>query len=212
MSKNNKKPADWNIMLRRIIKWLYANKKVDSLVVKKKLIKDICAPVVGGTSYNYVIPRFYYALEDGLIEIHHGSKIVLTGPVHHRNKHERVSRDYDNKKIRKKINERKGNRETERRRKKRESKEFYYSREWRELRVKALVKYGRKCCLCGRGVEDGIVLHVDHIKPRSKRPDLELDINNLQILCEDCNLGKSNRYSEDWRIQPQSRVADLYKD
>jgi 5-methylcytosine-specific restriction endonuclease McrA len=76
---------------------------------------------------------------------------------------------------------------------------FYDSREWRSLRVKALLKYGRKCCLCGRGVQDNVVLHVDHIQPRSKRPDLELSIHNLQILCADCNLGKSNNYSEKWR-------------
>ena len=76
---------------------------------------------------------------------------------------------------------------------------FYQSKPWRMLRVKALVKYGRKCCLCGRGVNDGVILHVDHIKPRSKFPELELRLSNLQILCEDCNLGKSNHYSKRWR-------------
>jgi len=76
---------------------------------------------------------------------------------------------------------------------------FYQTREWRELRVEALVKYGRKCCLCGRTVGDGVVLHVDHIKPRSKFPQLELVLSNMQILCEDCNMGKSNHYSDKWR-------------
>ena len=33
-------------------------------------------------------------------------------------------------------------------------------------------------------------IHVDHIKPKSKHWDLRLDINNLQVLCEDCNFGK----------------------
>jgi hypothetical protein len=42
-------------------------------------------------------------------------------------------------------------------------------------------------------------MHVDHIKPRSKYPDLELSRQNLQVLCEDCNLGKSNKYEDDWR-------------
>ena len=42
-------------------------------------------------------------------------------------------------------------------------------------------------------------IHVDHIKPRSKYPELELDINNLQVLCEDCNIGKSNIDETDWR-------------
>ncbi len=76
---------------------------------------------------------------------------------------------------------------------------FYKSKEWRSLRVKALTKLGRKCCLCGRSPKDGIILHVDHIKPRSKHPSLELELSNLQVLCEDCNLGKSNKYDEDWR-------------
>ena len=79
------------------------------------------------------------------------------------------------------------------------NKAFYCSREWRELRVKALIKHGRKCCLCGRTVKDGIILHVDHIKPRSIYPEQQLELSNLQILCEDCNLGKSNKYKDDWR-------------
>lgn len=77
---------------------------------------------------------------------------------------------------------------------------FYISREWRKVRIDALIKNGRSCCVCGRSAKDGIVLHVDHIKPRSKFPELELELSNLQILCEDCNLGKSNRYEDDWRI------------
>lgn len=72
---------------------------------------------------------------------------------------------------------------------------FYDSREWRELRYKVIKKHGRSCMACG-SVER---IHVDHIKPRSKYPELELDINNLQILCEDCNLGKSNIDETDWR-------------
>lgn len=78
-------------------------------------------------------------------------------------------------------------------------KNFYQSKEWRALRVKVLSSQGRKCCLCGRTPKDGVILHVDHIKPRSKYPELELKLRNLQILCEDCNLGKSNKYEEDWR-------------
>jgi hypothetical protein len=42
-------------------------------------------------------------------------------------------------------------------------------------------------------------LHVDHIKSRSKHPDLALEITNLQVLCADCNIGKSNTDETDWR-------------
>ena len=77
---------------------------------------------------------------------------------------------------------------------------FYTSREWRSLRMKVLILQGRRCCVCGKSPKDGIILHVDHIKPRSKYPELALTENNLQVLCEDCNLGKSNNYEEDWRL------------
>ena len=77
--------------------------------------------------------------------------------------------------------------------------DFYLSREWRSLRYRVLTKYGGRCMVCGRTAKDGIVIHVDHIKPRSKFPHLELVEDNLQILCEDDNLGKSNRDQTDWR-------------
>jgi 5-methylcytosine-specific restriction endonuclease McrA len=40
---------------------------------------------------------------------------------------------------------------------------------------------------------------VDHIVPRSKRPDLALDISNLQTLCGRCNRGKGSWDQTDWR-------------
>jgi 5-methylcytosine-specific restriction endonuclease McrA len=57
------------------------------------------------------------------------------------------------------------------------------------------------CELCGAGPSPGHPLHVDHIKPRSRYPELELDPSNLQVLCEDCNLGKSNTDAIDWRTK-----------
>lgn len=75
------------------------------------------------------------------------------------------------------------------------SKNFYKSREWKELRLAAL-SVCSKCLLCGASKETGAVLHVDHIKPRSLWPELSLDINNMQILCGPCNMAKSNVISE----------------
>lgn len=80
------------------------------------------------------------------------------------------------------------------------SPKFYNSREWRELRYKVLVKHGNNCMCCGASPVDGVVIHVDHIKPRSLHPELALDIDNMQILCADCNLGKSNKDDTDWRL------------
>ena len=78
---------------------------------------------------------------------------------------------------------------------------FYKSPEWLSLRYKVLKQYGSKCQCCGIDSSRGAVLHVDHIKPRSKYPHLQLEISNLQILCESCNLGKSNKDETDWRIK-----------
>lgn len=75
-------------------------------------------------------------------------------------------------------------------------KEFYRSGTWLELRMKAILKYGRTCHCCGA---TGKVIHVDHIKPRSKYPKLALELDNLQILCVDCNLGKGAWDETDWR-------------
>lgn len=50
---------------------------------------------------------------------------------------------------------------------------------------------GAKCKLCGQSPQhEGITLQVDHIKPWSKGGETTLE--NLQILCNVCNIGKSN--------------------
>lgn len=81
-------------------------------------------------------------------------------------------------------------------------KTFYDSDDWKRLRYQALVRHGAACQCCGATRSDGVKLHVDHIKPRSKYPELELNLDNLQILCEPCNMGKSARDETDWRNQP----------
>lgn len=75
---------------------------------------------------------------------------------------------------------------------------FYASTAWLHVRYQAIRIHGRKCQACG---DTQGRMHVDHIKPRSKYPELELDISNLQILCEACNMGKSNKYEDDWRVK-----------
>jgi hypothetical protein len=61
------------------------------------------------------------------------------------------------------------------------------------LRYKILVRDSNTCQCCGAKASDGIQLHIDHIKPVSKGGTN--DFENLQTLCIDCNLGKSNTYS-----------------
>lgn len=72
------------------------------------------------------------------------------------------------------------------------SDDFLSSYAWRSLRWKVITHYGARCMCCGASPETGAVMHVDHIKPRRKRPDLALDFDNLQVLCEACNHGKGN--------------------
>ena len=77
--------------------------------------------------------------------------------------------------------------------------EFYGSSVWRVLRMVVLKEHGARCQCCGRTAKDGIRINVDHIKPRRQFPELELDKNNLQVLCEDCNAGKGSWDQTDWR-------------
>lgn len=64
----------------------------------------------------------------------------------------------------------------------------------RAMRYDVLRRDGFRCVKCGRGREDGVKLHVDHIKPVSRGGKSVMD--NLQTLCEDCNCGKGNKYEE----------------
>lgn len=81
-----------------------------------------------------------------------------------------------------------------------ESKQdFYSSGKWLILRAKAFELYGNQCACCGITPAQGAIMHVDHIKPRSLYPKLELELENLQILCEQCNKGKSNFSDKKWR-------------
>lgn len=74
--------------------------------------------------------------------------------------------------------------------------DFFETREWQTLRYKTLMRYGRKCMCCGASNTE---LHVDHIKPRSKFPELSLDPENLQVLCRACNYGKGAEFQDDFR-------------
>ena len=64
---------------------------------------------------------------------------------------------------------------------------------WPRLREAAFKVYGRKCRSCGALAHHGAKLHVDHVKPLSRFPELALDLSNLQVLCDKCNLAKGNR-------------------
>lgn len=60
------------------------------------------------------------------------------------------------------------------------------------LRFKVMQRDGFKCCLCGRSPanDTNVKLVLDHIYPWSKGGETTYD--NLQTLCQECNLGKSD--------------------
>jgi hypothetical protein len=77
--------------------------------------------------------------------------------------------------------------------------EFLRSSQWRELRYIVIRRDGARCAACGRTPQrDGICVHVDHIKPISLHWELRANPDNLQVLCADCNVGKSNKFSDSW--------------
>lgn len=84
--------------------------------------------------------------------------------------------------------------------------EFLSTYEWRKVRMMALKKHGARCQCCGASAATGAVIHVDHIKPRKLFPQLALDVDNLQVLCHECNHGKGNWDTTDWR--PKEDMID----
>jgi hypothetical protein len=59
------------------------------------------------------------------------------------------------------------------------------------LKIQVLMRDGNRCRLCGVECNDGLHnIHFDHIIPWSKGGETTLD--NLQVLCSDCNLAKGD--------------------
>ena len=85
--------------------------------------------------------------------------------------------------------------------------EFYTSVDWILLCFHAIELQGRVCQLCGRALgefdehaEKPTCIHVDHIVPLSIDWSKRFDINNLQVLCTDCYVGKMlQEDTTDWR-------------
>lgn len=79
------------------------------------------------------------------------------------------------------------------------SRAFYDRPEWHKLRYRVLLKYGSRCMNCKRDKDEGAIIQCDHIMPISSHPELALVEDNIQVLCRECNMGKSNIYTHDFR-------------
>jgi hypothetical protein len=65
---------------------------------------------------------------------------------------------------------------------------FYQSVKWRGARDYVFAHNPNECAYCGTVDK----LQIDHIRPLRHNWDLRLVIDNLQILCEDCNYKKGS--------------------
>jgi hypothetical protein len=77
--------------------------------------------------------------------------------------------------------------------------DFYKSWDWKRTRYDFLQNKARRCECCGATPNDGIRIVVDHIKPIRLYWHLRLEQTNLQLLCDDCNMGKGSHDETDWR-------------
>ena len=60
------------------------------------------------------------------------------------------------------------------------------------LRFEILKRDDYRCQMCGATAKDGAALEIDHITPVAKGGGNDAD--NLQVLCRDCNAGKSDSW------------------
>lgn len=77
---------------------------------------------------------------------------------------------------------------------------------WKRARYIAFLLFGNKCACCGVQAPEHHVT-IDHIKPKSKFPELATDLRNLQPLCHDCNVAKCSWDMTDWRTNEQKFKA-----
>ena len=65
------------------------------------------------------------------------------------------------------------------------------------MRFRVMARDHFKCCKCGKSpaTDPTVILHIDHIYPYSKGGETVME--NLQTLCSECNLGKSDLLIEE---------------
>ena len=70
---------------------------------------------------------------------------------------------------------------------------FYHSAAWRKVRAAALMRDHYLCQECLRAYERGdarrirTATTVHHVIPREERPDLSLEMSNLESICAICH-------------------------
>ena len=83
--------------------------------------------------------------------------------------------------------------------------EFYQSKPWKEIRESVKKDLTPMCPVCGS--EENLV--VDHIKPLRYFWEERLNLDNLQLLCDDCNLEKGSmlNWTLGWHIRNKKQLS-----
>ena len=76
------------------------------------------------------------------------------------------------------------------------TRDFYGSAAWKQLRQKVLRACGFRCALCSCSVAAKGSSRVDHVVPVKQAPHLALEAGNLRVLCAGCD---NRRHSEKGR-------------
>lgn len=69
---------------------------------------------------------------------------------------------------------------------------------WRHHEIKDALRDETfaKCAYCESFIEDVSPAHIEHIKPKSRFPELVVDWHNLTFVCGNCNTKKGNYFSD----------------
>lgn len=78
---------------------------------------------------------------------------------------------------------------------------FYHKQEWYRVRTK-VIRASVFCYLCKKKLDKTGKnrIHVDHIKPRKKFPELSLDMKNLRACCNTCHNSVKQRLEKGKRV------------
>lgn len=76
---------------------------------------------------------------------------------------------------------------------KKPKREYYTAKEWATTRTVVFARDGRICHMCGN-----VATHIDHLLPKSKYPELALNLDNLKPACKDCNFTKLDIVKEEY--------------
>lgn len=78
-----------------------------------------------------------------------------------------------------------------------------------KLKYEILKRDNYRCLWCGRDIADGIKLNIDHVIPESFGGPTNYE--NLGVLCNECNNGKSNEYVGNYLLTTRLKIPNFEK-